>query len=264
MRQVQPVQKRLLTSALILFFLTYGTGDCVAQTLTSKNVYTKGGDVILTYDLEDDDPSHRFSLQLYSSKDNFIEPLLGVEGDVGIDQTVGRGKRIVWHAKEELGAYYKGAMSLEIKGKLYIPFIGLESFERIQSIKRSVPQTITWEAGRGSTTLTWNLFNRKDELVQSFTNIANVGDYDLTLPADVRAGKGYYFEITDQDNREEVVRTPTFEVKRKIPLFWKGFILGGVVTGGAILAAGGGEGTGGSSGGGDTGFPDPVLPSEND
>ena len=117
MRQVQPVQKRLLTFALFLFFL--GSGDCVAQTLTIKNVYTKGGDVILTYDLEDDDASHRFSLQLYSSKDNFIEPLLGVEGDVGIDQTVGRGKRIVWHAKEELGAYYKGAMSLEIKGKLY-------------------------------------------------------------------------------------------------------------------------------------------------
>jgi hypothetical protein len=70
------------------------------------------------------------------------------------------------------------------------------------------------------------------EKVTSFPNIANVGHYTLTIPSSVKPGKGYSFKITDTKNKDQIVNTSTFAVKRKIPLLLKAVpvvLVGGLV-----------------------------------
>ena len=228
-----------------------------AQDLEIKSVSVKGNDVIVNYDLLDDDLSHKYTLRLYSSQDNFVQPLTAVEGDVGIDQSVGGNKQVIWHVKDELGEDFKGDVSLELKGKLYIPFVTLNNFEDITSMKKSRPYNLTWAAGRGSSVLTFDLFNGKDEVVHTYTNIANVGEYRLELPKDVKPGKNYRFRITDQRNKEDVVFTPYFTIRRKVPLAAKVALVGLAGSGVALL---GGQG-GSEVGAGEVPLlPDPILP----
>lgn len=251
--------QRFLSHKVILMVLLLGTFlDVGAQNLIIKSVSTKGNDVIIKYDLLDEDIDHKYTLRLYSSNDNFVQPLSEVEGDVGIDQSVGGNKQIVWHVKDELGEVFKGDVALELKGKLYIPFVTLNNFKDLKSVKRTRPYNVTWTAGRGNNVLTFDLYNKRKELVHTYTNIANVGEYQLAIPKDIKPGKDYTLRITDQKNNEDVVQTPEFTIKRKIPLVVKVGVIGILGSALAILA---GQGSNSSSGSGEVPFlPDPILP----
>lgn len=211
-------QWKLLIALSALFVLS---GRLDAQELKISSVLLKGNDVIIKYDLLDENLEHKYNLSLYSSQDNFVQPLKMVEGDIGIDLGIGGNKQVVWHAREELGEQFKGDVSLEIKGKIYIPFVTLDNFADISSIKRGKDYNVTWTAGRGSNVLTFDLFDKKGEIVHTYTNIANVGEYQMQVPKDVKPGKDYKIRITDQKNKEDVVFTPKFSIKRRVPLYVK-------------------------------------------
>jgi hypothetical protein len=202
-----------------LLLLLFVIAKVHSQDLVIKEIALIGEDVYISYDLLDNDVTHKYQLSLYSSNDNYILPLEMVEGDIGVDISVGGNKTAIWHARQELGADFKGDVAVELKGKLYIPFVTLNDFESVGKMKRDRPYTLTWAAGRGSNVLTWDLFNSKKERVHTFTNIANVGEYEFVLPKDVKPGKGYTLKITDQNNKEDIVITPPFEVTRRVPLY---------------------------------------------
>ncbi len=232
-----------------------------SQNLTITSVVLKGEDIIINYDLRDDDLDHKYTLSLYSSNDNYVQPLKAVDGDIGVDLSVGGNKQVIWHAREELGDRFKGNVALELKGKLYIPFVTLNNFADIKSFKRGKSANITWAAGRGSNVLTFDLYNKKDELVHTFTNVANVGEYELEIPKEVKPGKGYHFRISDQKNKEDVVITPSFNIKRKVPLYVN-LTLGGLAGSTGYLLINNIS----STGGGESETPllaDPVLPFQN-
>ena len=67
--------------------------------------------------------------------------------------------------------------------------------------------------------------------MNTFPNIANVGHYTLTLPRDTKAGHNYYFKITDSKNKDQVVLSPGFSVKRKMPLIAKSVLFCGIGAG---------------------------------
>jgi len=205
--------------------------------------FTYGQEVIITeirrvadkievhYDIIDEKPGHSYSMRLYSSQDNFIQPLENVEGDVGIDIPVGGNKKITWNAKEALGADFDGNLTLELKGSLYVAFITFEGLEEGAIFKRGKPRDLTWSGGRGDNVLNFELY-QGDNLVKAFEERPNVGNTTLIIPTDVKPGKNYYLMISDTRNREEVIYTPTFIIKRKVPLGLKigiGFLVGGVV-----------------------------------
>lgn len=231
--------------------------NLLGQDLSIQSVTLHGNDVIIKYDLIDEDLEHKYTLSLYSSQDNYVQPLKSVEGDIGVDLPVGGNKQVIWHVKEEFGEEFKGDVSLEIKGKLYIPFVTLNNFEDISQMKRDRPYNVTWAAGRGSNVLVFDLLNKKDEVVHTYTNIANVGEYQLEIPKDIKPGKNYRFRITDQKNKEDVVYTPYFMVRRKIPLVAKVGLFGLAGSGIYMLT---------NSQGGEAGLtetpllPDPILP----
>lgn len=244
--------------AIPLLVLTLLATTSFSQDLTITSVVLKGEDVLINFDLNDDDLDHKYNLSLYSSTDNYVQPLKEVEGDVGVDLTVGGNKQIIWHAKKELGDDFKGNVALEVKGKLYIPFVTLNNFDDINSMKRGRPYNVTWAAGRGSNVLTFDLYNKQNELVHTFTNIANVGEYELEIPKDVKPGSDYRIKITDQRNKEDVVFTPTFKIKRKVPLYVNIALAGlGGSTGYLLVSNLGGEGGGTSE---TPLLDDPILP----
>ncbi|MFT6882742.1 MAG: hypothetical protein ACI83W_000750 [Marinoscillum sp.] len=242
-----------------LFIPIFFSGLIVSgQDLIISSVATQGENVIIKYELMDDNIDHKYTLSLYASSDNYIQPLELVSGDIGVDVAVGGSKKVIWNAKEELGTDFKGKVALELKGKIYIPFVQLTDFESLDSFKRGRPYNLTWVAGRGNDVLTMDLYNKDKEIVHTFTNVANVGEYELVIPKDIKPGKDYKMRIRDQKNSEDVVYTPTFSVKRKIPFLLQAAVGSALVGTGYVILA--------NTGGGEFGssepdlFPDPVLP----
>lgn len=250
-------KKNQIIGTLTVLWLFFTFHLCSGQQVVVESVKLIDRDVHIEYRLLDEDVSSKYTLNLYSSVDDYIQPLKAVDGDIGVDIPVGGNKKIIWRAGEEFGEDFQDFVSLELKGKLYVPFISLQGFDELEKIKREQVQNVTWQAGRGSNVLRWDLYNNKDELVYTFTNVANVGNYELEIPKEVPPGKGYYFKIADQDNSEEVVYTPNFMIKRKIPLFLK-VAAGGALVGLVYVIAQSGDG-GQSDDAGVENLPDPVV-----
>ena len=72
-----------------------------------------------------------------------------------------------------------------------------------------------------------------DTKVWSQPGIGNTGRYEMTIPTDVKPGDGYRFKISDSKNKDDVVYTGTFTIKRKIPLLLKAVPI--LVAGGAAV-----------------------------
>ncbi len=205
----------LVLFATILLILAYTPAS--AQQVTIKQIELQAnGDVIISYNLLDEQQDRKYSLYLYASTDNYIQPLEKVTGAIGVDLTVGEKKQIIWHAKEELGSDFKGGVALELKGSIYIPFIAMDGFDDYKVFKRGKAYDITWTGGRGDNILNFELY-RGDEKVKVFEERPNVGNTTMVIPKDVKPGT-YRFKISDSRNRDEVVFTSDFIVKRKIPL----------------------------------------------
>ncbi|MEO9965047.1 MAG: hypothetical protein ABJF11_04615 [Reichenbachiella sp.] len=202
-----------------------------AQTIQITNIEFDQNQVHLTYNLEDSIVGRYYTIRLYSSEDNFLNPLEKVSKEVGMEIKPGYGKELIWDAGKEFGSSFNGKVALEIRGRVFIPFINMEGFEDIQILKRRRDYNIIWTGGRPQNILNFNLY-KGDKKVQTFPNIANVGHYKLHLPAHTKPGKDYRFVIADTKNTDEVVRTSQFRVKRKVPLVLKFVpvaILGGAV-----------------------------------
>jgi len=208
--------KTLLTTLLFAFINLLGT-TAIAQQVSIKQVEIQAnGDVVLNYDLLDEQQDRKYSLYLYTSTDNYIQPLEKVTGEVGINLAVGSNKTITWHAKEELGDDFTGGVALELKGSIYVPFIALDGFDDYKVFKRGKAYDITWTGGRGDNILNFELY-QSNEKVKVFEERPNVGNTTMVIPKDVKPGT-YRFKISDSRNRDEVVFSSDFIVKRKIPL----------------------------------------------
>lgn len=221
-----------------------------AQQLSVDRVELNGGDVIFHYSLNDSTPGRSFMVNLYASRDNYINPLTALSGDYGTEVKAGNEKKIIWHAGRELGSSFDGKVSVEVRARVYVPFILFDDFDKI---KRGKPKNVTWRGGTRQSTLNFELYNKKDEKVTTIPNIsAAAGHTGLYIPTDVKTGSGYRFKIIDSKNKDQVVYTGRFAIKRKIPLVLMAVPV--AVLGGVVAFTGGGES------GGPGGIPDPKDP----
>jgi len=205
-----------------------------AQEFAIKKVELTNSSIILHYDLIDTIKARTYSINVYSSKDNFLSPLQKLKGDAGLEVKPGMDRQIVWSSKEELGESFKGDIELEVRGRIYIPFVKFDGFQEEQVIRRGKPKTMVWSGGSRQNILNFAVYNKAGENVDVITNVANSGNYEMILPTTIKPGKGYYFLVSDSKNKDQVMKTPTFEVKRKVPLAVK--IVPVVLIGGAIAA----------------------------
>lgn len=209
------IKGKLLTLVCLALFL-----PLQAQQFTMKRIELANGQVVVHYDLTDDVVGRSYTLNVYGSHDNFLNPLQKITGDAGLEVKPGLNRKFVWDAKAELGENFSGSVALEVRGRLYIPFVRLTGFEDYRVLKRGKPYPLTWSGGTQQNILNFDLY-KGDKKVTTFSNIANVGTYKLTLPTDTKPGKDYKLRISDTKNKDEVVYTGTFAVKRKTPLLLK-------------------------------------------
>ncbi|MEQ8424967.1 MAG: GPI anchored serine-threonine rich family protein, partial [Cyclobacteriaceae bacterium] len=171
-------------------------------------------------------------------------------------------KKMEWNIRQEYGGF-KGRIALEIKGRVYTPFVRLDNYAIKKAYKRGKTYNISWKAG-GTNPIHLELYKGNLRL-DGAMNHPNNGVYTLTLPKDSKPGKDYRLKISDSRNSDEVIYTPYFKVVPKIPMAVK--VLGGLVIVGGGVAAAGLSGGGGDDGGGtDTGgkIPDPPIPPDGD
>lgn len=202
-----------------------------AQDLLIKRIEVDADKLYVIYDLADTAKGRSYTVNLYSSRDNYVNPIEKLAGDAGLEVYPGTNKRIEWRVREDLGINFEGKVAVELRAKVYIPFIRLEDLSKMKKIKRGKPTNISWTGGRPQNILNFELFNADETKVATIPNVANVGSHDVLIPLDVKPGKGYRFKISDSKNKDEVVFSTPFVVARKIPLLYK--ILPGAAVAGA-------------------------------
>ena len=218
---------KLLILLLFLFF------SCLKNLTAQEVKITKVElndqyDVVIHYDLVDDQTERRYTLKLYLSLDDYIQPVENVEGDIGVNIPVGGNKMVIWHAGDELDPDFAGEIAIELKGQQYIPFITLDGFDDFKVLKRTKTYEITWSGGREDNVMNFELY-RGDVKEFVFPNIANVGNYPMKVPGSIKPADNYRLKVVDTENQDEVIFSQQFSVIRKVPLVLK-------VTGTAIIA----------------------------
>lgn len=230
-----------------------------AQTVSIKNVELAGEKIIVHYDLEDGNPNNEYKLDLYASTDNYATPLAKVKGDVGLEVKPGADRKIEWNIREELGAY-KGKIALEVRGKVYIPFVKIQNFDSEKSYKRGNSYNIAWKPGSNNA-INIDLY-KGGQRVSGESNLQNNGSHTFYIPTHAKKGGDYRLKITDTKNSEDVLYTSEFMVKPKVPLLVK--MLPVLVVGGAVAVLVGSGGGGGGTDPGDDTIPGvPALPPGN-
>jgi hypothetical protein len=215
-------------------------GICVAgfsQNVTITKVAVDGDDIIVDYNLESPNSANRFLLSLYASKDDFSTPLKKVTGDVGQEVKPGTN-RIIWNIRQEFGNY-KGRLALEVRGRVYVPFVKLQNFTVAGSYKRGKLYDLLWKPGNADP-LNIELY-KGDQRVQGSMAQPNNGSFTINIPSHTQTGKDYRLKITSTRSNDEVILTPYFSVKPKVPFLMKMLIPIAVIGGGAAAFAGGGS-----------------------
>src|SRR4051812_9769415 len=90
-----------------------------AQNIDLKYAEFKDNKLVVHYQLRDSVAGRVFTVRIYSSRDNFLNPLEKVSGDVGLEVKPGSDKIIIWEI-QELGARFDGTVSLEVRGRTFV------------------------------------------------------------------------------------------------------------------------------------------------
>ena len=163
-----------------------------AQEFSIKKIELTSESVILYYDLIDTVKNRTYTINVFTSRDSYLTPIQKVKGDAGLEVRPGANKKIVWSSKEELGPTFHGDIELEVRGRVYIPFVKFEGFQDGQVFKRGKAKTLTWAGGTRQNILNFTLY-KGEEYIDVIPNVANSGSYDMILPTSVKPGSGYFF-----------------------------------------------------------------------
>ena len=217
---------RLLTVGVFMAMSLIGVN---AQSFLITQVELEGVKLNIYYDLIDNDPTHKYTVKLFSSRDNFVNNLRKVSGDVGLQVSPGTNKKIVWNISDEFGDNVEEKISFQVKGSLYEPFLKMD--QNYTLLKRGKSYEYSWTGGSDKDILNLELLSNDLKIV-SFPSFSNEGRYTLKLPTSLKPGKSYKLKIYDSNDPDKITFTNEFEVRRKVPVILK--VLPFVVIGSAV------------------------------
>jgi Ser-Thr-rich glycosyl-phosphatidyl-inositol-anchored membrane family len=222
--------RRLLLISSVLI-----AAQSFAQSVTIKNIELAGEKIIVSYDLDDSNPNNEYQLSLYASKDKFSAPLTKVKGDIGDAVKPGADRKVEWNLIEEYGTY-KGKISLEIRGRVFVPFVKLRDFDTSTKYKRGKTYPVAWRPGN-TNPIHIELY-RGSQKVSGELNHPNNGEYALSIDSKVKPGKDYRLKITDSKRNDEIVYSEYFTVIPKVPFALKLVPVIAIIGGVAVLVGG--------------------------
>jgi hypothetical protein len=226
--------------AVFLFSLV----NIIAVGQTVENIRTRKdeGKIIIVYDLVDFESGDRAFVKVYSSLDNFENPLTNASGDIGY-VAPGPNKRIDWVVPNEV-IYNFESISYQFKSEVVIGWKILTPSGN--GVKRGTVNNITWKGGKAEDNIKIKLVTPLQVSID-LEQQKNTGTYEWSTSKNLAVGKGYTLQITGSDNVPLVEKR--FAVKRRItPLIYGVPVVGVLV----LLISGGG--------GGSEGLPDAPLP----
>jgi hypothetical protein len=231
-KKITPIQhkKNHLLDGVMVSFLMLTIVSTKGQTVEIDWVQISGKEVVVHYNLEDENPIHAYTINLFSSGDNFASPLLKLSGDYGNEVKAGKDRQIRWQIIEELGQY-AGPIELEIRAKMYVPFMKMTEFGSKKKYRRGKNYPLVWRSGNPGGHMDIELY-LSNTRVHSDRNVANTGKFDWQIPTTAKPSGEYRLKFTNTKNREEVHYTQPFRVVSKIPRVAK------FVAGAAIVAVG--------------------------
>ena len=200
-----------------------------AQRITNVQAQLVGDYVSIQYDLAGEIPGQVFEVAVYSSHNEFSQPLKQVRGAVGPDITPGREKAIEWGAQKEL-TRFTGDVTFEVRANLTFSPIAIQNPEVESVFRRGHAYKLQWKGGLAGEKLRLELI-RDGFPNQVIDNVPNTGAYSWRVAEETPIAENYRLKITAQSNN--VLNTKTsdlFAIKRRIPLIAK-FIPAGIVVG---------------------------------
>jgi hypothetical protein len=238
---------KLYISLLLVFLVV----PVWAQRITNVQAQMVGDYVSIQYDLAGEIPGQVFEVALYSSHNDYSQPLKQVRGEVGPDITPGRQKAIEWGAQKEL-TRFTGDVTFEVRANLTFSPIAI-GYPAVESVfRRGHAYKLQWKGGLAGEKLRLELI-RDGFPNQVIDNVPNTGNYTWRVAEETPIAENYRLKITAQSNN--VLNTKTsdlFAIKRRIPLVAK-FIPAGILLGAAGFWAISQFGPG-------PGSEDPILP----
>lgn len=225
------IQKLLLAVCLL------GSHVALSQTIQFSRVEVADNKVVVHYDLQDEKADRTYLVNLFSSQDNFTKELTKVSGDVGTEVKPGGDRKIVWDITKELGSF-KGNLTFEVRGRIYVPFVRLKEMEAGKVFKRGKSYPLTWSSGNLSGQVNIELYKGTTR-ISGDNNQPNVGKFDWYVPSSAKKGNDYQLKFTNTKDRHDVVYSQPFTIKPKIPFIVKA--LGIAVIGGGVAVLAGGS-----------------------
>jgi len=219
--------RRFGAIAIFLLLLNFGLS---AQSIENMKVQLNGSEIVVFFDLLSPNSNGFYSIDLYSSHDNYNMPLKIVGGDAGMDISPGNEKRITWKAKDEIGGF-EGRISLEIRARFYIPFVKIQSPGNNQMLRRGKITNVEWTEGSATDELRVELYKDRQRL-QTISTTPNSGLFKWNIPGNLKTGKNYQIRLSDSRNQEEAVFTGEFRIGQKFPIGLKIGI--GIAVGAAV------------------------------
>ena len=203
---------KIRTLFVVSFFMVI---EVSAQKIIMEKIQMVEGMIEVYYTLEDTNPLQEYKVDLYSSKDNFAVPLTKVSGNVGTEVKPGEFLIISWNAFEEIGGHY-GELFLEIRARVYIPFVRITGFDEGAKFKRGKTYPLLWTSGNRGGQIDIDLY-RDQSRISGDRNVPNSGKYEYVIPGSVKAGT-YQLKFTNTRNRDKFTYTRIFQDSSKTTL----------------------------------------------
>jgi hypothetical protein len=216
---------------LILLGLALVVGHwCSGQSLYITAVEQQKDVIHIHYELLDPNPINRYTIKVYSSRDQFTEELHYVTGAIGPNVDCGPDNVIHFNMVKEYGVSFAAAgeetVSFDLRGELYIPFLSMQSIPG--KVKRGKDYSISWIVQGDIRDLSVELM-KGSETQRNFT-ANSAQSLVLNLPAKIKPGR-YRLRVTDQASTSRQFMSGEFKIVRKVPL---AFVIAPVVVGGVI------------------------------
>ena len=158
--------KAILKYGLLLLLMTLSWISS-AQEFAITSVELAGDKMLVFYNLIDTVKNRHYTIHVYSSIDRYLNPLGKISGDVGLEVAPGKNKKITWNISEEFGADFSGKVGVEVRGRLYVPFVRFTGFEDYGVLKRGAPFVITWSGGTRQNVLNFDLYRNETKICAS-------------------------------------------------------------------------------------------------
>lgn len=185
----------------------------LAQKIESPKAEAVGDKIIISYDLTQGVAGDKYTVSLFASHNNFSAPISKVLGDVGQNIKEGKGKRIEWESKAEIGKY-SGPLTFEIEVKVIAAF-ALKT--ELIAAKRGKIVPLTWRGGDLNQNVKIELLNA-GVVAETIATATNKGMYDWEIPTKQKPGKEYSLRFV---NGTETVSSPAFAIKPKYSIWMK-------------------------------------------